>query len=175
VAPDGRINLGALGEPRVEGQTVAEIARTVAELANVPPERVHVRVAEYNSQQVYLFGEVNGLQRSVPYQGEESVADLLRRAGGITSGAAPAKVHVIRPRVVDGRAPLVYPVDLEAIVMSKDQATNVSVQPFDQIYVGETPRSSMEKCVPPLFRPIYQAICGLHHRKSDGIGHEAKP
>jgi protein involved in polysaccharide export with SLBB domain len=169
VGPDGRIDLNRLGTLRVEGQTVAEVAQGVAELAGVPAEAVRVRVAEYNSQRVYLFGEVAGLQRAVAYQGEETVADLLQRAGGITAGAAPAKVHVIRPRVTDGKAPLIYHVDLEAVILNKDASTNLRVQPFDQIYVGETRRASMHKCVPPLFRPLYEAVCGLEKRKSDKV------
>lgn len=161
IGPDGRIDLGTVGSVRVEGQTVAEIAQSVAELAQVSARDVQVRVVEHQSQQVYLFGEVTGLQRAVAYRGEETVADLLQRAGGINSGAAPAKVHVIRPRVTEGKAPLIFNVDLQAVVMNKDQSTNLRVQPFDQIYVGETHRSSREKCIPPLFRPIYQACCGL--------------
>jgi protein involved in polysaccharide export with SLBB domain len=161
VGADGRIDFGAAGQLRVEGQPVAEIARGVAELCGVPASSVQVRVVEYNSQRVYLFGEVAGLQRTVPYQGEETIADLLHRAGGITSGAAPAHVHVIRPRIIEGKPPLVFKVDLEAIVMGRDQSTNIRVQPFDQIHVGETRRSSLEKCVPPLFRPLYQSLCGL--------------
>ncbi|HXG13476.1 MAG TPA: polysaccharide biosynthesis/export family protein [Gemmataceae bacterium] len=161
VGPDGRIDLGPLGLLRVEGQTTLQIAREIAARAGVPPEWVRVRVAEYNSQQVYLFGAVTGLQRAVPYQGEETVADLLQRTGGITAGAAPAQVHLIRPRVVEGRAPLIYHVDLQAIVLDRDLSTNLRVQPFDQIYVAQTRKSSLEKCVPPVLRPIYQVICGL--------------
>jgi protein involved in polysaccharide export with SLBB domain len=170
VEPDGRIDLGPLGRLRVEGQTVTEIAEGVAGLAGVPPSGVQVRVAEYNSQQVYLFGEVTGLQRAVSYQGDETVADLLQRTGGITPGAAPAQVHVIRSRVVDGRAPLVFPVDLQAIVLDKDPSSNLRIQPFDQIYVGATRKSSMKKCIPPLFRPLYEAICGLYRpKKADQV------
>lgn len=165
VAVDGRIDLGPLGQPRVEERTAQEIARHVAELAGVPAEQVRVRVAEYNSQQVYLFGEVAGLQRAVAYQGEEPIADLLQRAGGLTPGAAPARVQVIRPRVIEGRPPLVYNVDLEAVVMGRDQSTNLHVQPFDQIYVGETRKASLQRCIPPWLRPLYEAIFGLPARQ----------
>jgi protein involved in polysaccharide export with SLBB domain len=161
VGPDGRVDLGPFGPLRVEGQGVAEIERQVAERAGVPVAAVRVRVAEYNSQQVYLFGEGAGVQRAVAYRGEETVADLLQRAGGITAGAAPTEVQVIRPRVADGKPPLLYRVDLQAIVVKKDMSTNLRVQPFDQIYVGETHRSSALKCVPPLFRPVYARLCGL--------------
>jgi len=161
VSLDGRIDLGNLGRLRVEGLTVSEITRLVSEVAAVPPNGVQVRVVEYNSQQVYLCGEGNGLQRAVAYQGPETVLDLLQRVGGITPGAAPRDVSVVRSHVAEGRTPEVLHVDLQSIVLKKDQRTNLRLQPFDQIYIGETRRSSLEKCVPPCLRPLYKAICGL--------------
>src|SRR5205807_2787422 len=85
--------LRELGKLRVEGLSVPEIARQVAVLARVPPEGVRVRVLEYRSGWVYLFGEVSGLQRAVAYQGQETVLDLLKRAGGLTQGAEPELVY----------------------------------------------------------------------------------
>ncbi len=105
VQADGRIAFGSPGRVRVEGLTVPEVAARLEEEAEAPPGSVRVRVLEYNSQQVYLVGEVTGLQRAVPYQGPETVLDLLQRTGGIRPGAAPGEVHVIRCGVPEGRAP----------------------------------------------------------------------
>jgi polysaccharide biosynthesis/export protein len=160
VGPDGRIDLGDLGRPRVEGRTVPEVARHLGEALGVPAEQVEVHVAEFNSQFLYLFGEVNGLQRAVPYRGQETVLDLLQRVGGITPGAAPGEVYVVRSRVSDGQRPEVFHVDLRAIVMNHDQKTNVRLQPFDQVYVGATRRAGWEKCIPPWLRPLFRALCG---------------
>jgi protein involved in polysaccharide export with SLBB domain len=161
VGPDGRIDLGAAGRPRVEGRTIPEVAQIVAAEVGVPPERIRVDVAEFNSQKVYLFGEVSGLQRAVAYQGQETVLDLLHRVGGITAGAAPNDVYVIRPRVAEGEQPEVFHVNLQAIVVNKDERTNLRLQPFDQVYVGETRQASWEKCVPPCLRPLYESFWGL--------------
>jgi polysaccharide export outer membrane protein len=163
IGPDGRINLGDAGQPRVEGRTVAEIAQLVAGQFGVPPGRVHVDVAEFKSQKVYVFGEVSGLQRAVAYEGEETVLDLLQRVGGITPGAAPNDVYVVRPRVAEGEAPEVFHINLRAIVLKKDERTNLRLQPFDQVYVGETRQASWSRCVPPCLRPLYDTFCGLHH------------
>jgi protein involved in polysaccharide export with SLBB domain len=162
VTADGRIDLGPLGRVRVEGGPATEAARSIAEEADVPPESVQVRVAEHNSQQVYLVGEVAGPQRAVPYEGPETVLDLLRRTGGIRPGAAPGEVHVIRPGVAEGRPPEVFHIDLEAIVRDGDQRTNLCLQPFDQVYVGASRRSSFAKCIPPCLRGPYDALCGLY-------------
>jgi polysaccharide biosynthesis/export protein len=161
IGPDGRIDLGPYGRPHVEGLTVDEIARCVAEQAAVPPARVQVRVAEFHSQQVYLIGQVVGQQRAVPYQGQETVLDLLKRVGGVTPGAASDNVYVVRSRVAEGRRPEVFHVDLRAVVLRHDEQTNVRLQPSDQVFVGETRRSCLERCFPPWLRPTYQAMCGL--------------
>jgi protein involved in polysaccharide export with SLBB domain len=158
---NGRIDLGRLGKLRVEGLSVPEIARQIAVLAQVPPEAVRVRVAEYRSRSVYLFGEVSGLQRAVAYQGQETVLDLLQRAGGLTPGAAPDSVYVIRPHIADGGRPEVYHVNLRAIVLHHDQRTNLRLQPYDQVYVGETAQARMERSLPPWLRPLYQQFWGM--------------
>ncbi len=162
IGPDGRIDLGSAGRPRVEGRTIAEVTRLVAERVGTAPGRVHVEVAEFKSQKIYVFGEVSGLQRAVAYEGQETVLDLLQRVGGITPGAAPNDVYVVRPRVAEGEPPEVFHINLHAIVLNKDERTNLRLQPFDQVYVGETRRASWSRCVPPCLRPLYDAVCGLH-------------
>jgi protein involved in polysaccharide export with SLBB domain len=160
VGVDGRIDLMSLGQPRVEGETVVEIGRQVADLAGVPATQVRVEVAKYRAHCIYLFGEVNGSQRAVPYVGQETVLDLLRRTGGITQGAAPDEVYVVRTHVDDNQRPEVFHVDLTAIVLKHDDRTNVRLEPFDQVHVGATRRASLVKCMPPWLRPTYERICG---------------
>jgi len=74
-----------------------------------------VRVATYKSEQIFLIGQVAGSQSVVPYQGPETVVDLLRRVGGLTPGAAPDDVYVVRSRMVEGRRPEVFRVQLRAL------------------------------------------------------------
>jgi protein involved in polysaccharide export with SLBB domain len=161
VGPDGCIGLGPAGRMRVEGLGLTEIAARIAMAAAVPRAAVQVRVADYRSQQVYVFGQVSGLQRAVPYCGPETVRDFLQRAGGIAPGAEPTELHVVRANVADGKRPEVFAVDLKAIVMKKDEHTNVRLEPFDQVFIGETRQSSYEKVIPPLFRPLYEALVNL--------------
>ncbi len=161
VGADGRIDLGPAGRVRVEGLTVAEVARCVAREAEVRAEAVTVRVAEYRSQQVYLFGEVTGQQRPVPYVGPETVLDLLHRTGGITAGAAEGDVYIVRPHVTDGGNPEVFHVDLKALLCRHDPASNVRVAPFDQVYVGASKKCRLESVVPPVLRPAYEKATGL--------------
>jgi protein involved in polysaccharide export with SLBB domain len=164
VGPDGRLDRDDLGRPRVEGETAAEAARAVAAALGVLPAAVHVRVAEFNSQQVYLFGEVLGQHRAVAYQGPETVLDLLQRVGGITPGAAEGDIHVIRSHVADGHDPEVFHIDLRAIALGNDMSTNVRLRAFDQVYVGQTRRAVIDRCMPPWLRPAYEAVFGMRRQ-----------
>jgi protein involved in polysaccharide export with SLBB domain len=161
VQPNGEISLNSGGRLAVEGRTIAEITRAVAEHLGIPPAQIQVAVAEFRSQHLLLFGEVTGQERMVAYEGPETVLDLLRRAGGITPGASPDNVQVVRSHVADGKAPEVFHVDLAAILLKNDPRTNVRLEPFDQIYVGQTRRSTLAACFPPWLRPLYEGLCGM--------------
>lgn len=164
IGTDGRIEMGAAGRLRVEGKTVADVQLLIAQVAFVSPRHVHVSVAEFKSQQLYLFGQVIGLQRAVAYQGQETVVDVLQRVGGITAGAASNDVYVVRPHLDNGKQPEVFHIDLKAIIEHTDEQTNIRVQPFDEIYVGETRQACLEKCIPRWLRPLYESLCGLSRR-----------
>jgi protein involved in polysaccharide export with SLBB domain len=155
IGPDGCIDLGDAGRSQVDGETVSEIVRTVAEAVGIAPEQVQVAIAEYNSQYLYLFGQVAGSQRAVPYQGPETVLDLLHRVGGIQQGAAVGNVTVIRPHVAEGKTPEVFHIDLAAIVLRNDPETNILLQPFDQVHIGQSSRSSYRDCLPPWLRSVF--------------------
>ncbi len=161
VGADGRIPLPGGGRIHVDGLTTDEISRAAAERLRLPADEVHVRVAGYESQQIYLFGEIAGRERCVPYEGPETVVGLLHRVGGVAPGAAVADVQVVRSHVADGGSPELFHVDLKAILLDGDQRTNVRLQPFDEVYIGELRRSSLKRCVPPWLRPLYERACGI--------------
>jgi protein involved in polysaccharide export with SLBB domain len=161
VQPTGCIALPTGDSVRVDGQTLPEIERRIGAAIGLRADYVDATMVEYRSQHVYLFGPGIGVQRAVSYQGPETVLDLLQRVGGVTPGTAAQKAYIVRPRVLDDRAPEVFPIDLRAIVLGNDMRTNIRLQPFDHVYVGETRQASMQKCVPPCFRPLYEVACGL--------------
>jgi protein involved in polysaccharide export with SLBB domain len=170
IGPDGRINLGDADQPRVDGQTTQEISHTVAETLGVAPEHVHVEVVEYNSQYLYLYGQVAGLERAVSYQGPETVLDLLRRVGGITPSATVHDIKVVRPHIADGKVPEVFRIDLAAIVVRHDPETNIVLEPCDQVYIGQSRRSSFADCLPPWLRPVYERLCGMKRAEPRPLG-----
>src|SRR5438552_3184507 len=137
--------------------------------AGLSPEGVRVRLADFKSQQIYLFGPGAGVQRTVAYQGPETVLDLLQRTGGIAPGAAPGEVYVVRSHVADGKPPEVFHIQLQAIVRSQDERTNLRLQPFDQLHIGESRRSSLVKCFPRWLQPMYESMCGLRRPGEDKV------
>jgi protein involved in polysaccharide export with SLBB domain len=161
IGADGRIDLRPLGRVRVEGRTALAIGESLAEHLHLPPSAVQVRVAEYNSQQLFLFGQISGAPCALPYQGQETVLDLLKRAGGVTSVAAPDEVYVVRSHIAEGQRPEVFRVDLHAILFKHDVRSNVRLQPSDHIHVGETRQGRLDHCLPPCLRFFYQAIWGI--------------
>src|SRR5262245_9403524 len=58
VNPEGRIPVGPAPGLRVEDRSLQQVAAQVAAAAEVPVAHVQVRVAEFNSKQLYVHGEV---------------------------------------------------------------------------------------------------------------------
>jgi polysaccharide biosynthesis/export protein len=161
IAGDGRINAAHGERVRVEGLSTAQAAGRFASACSVNPGQVTIRVAEYRSQKIYLIGQVVGEQHTVPYQGPEKVLDVLQRAGGVTAGAAPDEVYVVRSRIAEGKPPEVYHVRLREILVQHDEKTNICLQPQDQIYVGETNRSALSRYLPPWLKPLFNSMFGM--------------
>ncbi len=176
IGVDGRIELDKAGRLRVEGQTTAETGVMIASRLGVPVGLVRVDVAEYRSEKVYLFGEAAGKERAVSFRGQETVVELLQRAGGITPAAAPNEIYVIRPHVADGKPPEVFPVKLRDILVNHDARTNVMLEPSDQVHIGEMRRSTFGRCIPPVLRPLYDGLCGMHRsgQTAAGLGPTAR-
>jgi polysaccharide biosynthesis/export protein len=161
VAPDGCIDLGRYGRFRVEGLTLRTIARTVADRLGTAPAAVQARVVDFDSRYLILIGEVVGRHRTIPYRGEETVMEVLQRVGGITPGAEPTEVYVVRSHLGDIDRPEVFHVDLQDIVLKGKSETNIRVLPYDQIFVGETRQARIEKCLPPWLKPTYLTLWGM--------------
>jgi polysaccharide export outer membrane protein len=162
VNSEGNIDLGVLGKIRVEGETPAEARANVNfQRAGVSAQEVHVHVAEYNSRKVFLFGQVKGQARAVPYLGPETIVEFLRRTCALTKDSAWNEIHLVRAHLVEGMPPEVIPIDLEAILEHCDERTNIRLQPLDEIYVGEKVSSYVRRHVPTFLMPVYETMLGL--------------
>lgn len=162
VGLDGRLPLGEVGSPAVEGATADEVRAAVAESAGVDPMRVRVRVADVRAGRVYVRGPEAGNLRTVPYRGPEPVVAFLWRVGAVKQGCTDLRhVTVTRPHVAEGIPAEVFKVDVEAVVLDGDHRTDVVLRPADQVTVGETQRSRFGRLLPTWLGPLYRKIVGL--------------
>ena len=158
---DGRLPVESGDGPRVEGLTLTEARTAIAQAASVPEENVAVRLAAAQSARLYLHGPIRGRLRIVPYQGPEPVIHFLRRVGGLPPGSKLNDVYVVRPNIAAGTKPLVYHIDVEGVLLDNDERTNLTLQPSDEVYIGETRRSSFSRLLPDWLRPAYRKLAGL--------------
>jgi protein involved in polysaccharide export with SLBB domain len=161
IYPDGRIRLAEDVAVLVSGKTVPQAAGAIALAVGLPTRSVHVHVAGYNSQSIYLFGKSEKVQKVVPYRGPESVLDLLQRVGLADSGATLGDIQIVRAHVADGKPPEVFHVDLCAVLIRHDLQSNVRLEPFDRIYIGESCCSRLACCIPPVLQPLYRLAFGV--------------
>ncbi len=158
---DGRLPLERPGNPRVDGHTLQQIRAELAALAGCPPEAVRVELAAPRSGRVVVYGPVRGRARMVPYQGPEPVIDFLKRIGGLPPESKLSEVYVIRPNVAAAARPQVFPVRVAAVLVDGDHRTDVTLQPDDQVYVGETRQSSLSRLMPDWLGTVYRRLSGL--------------
>lgn len=158
VGPDGRVALP--GRPRVAGLSPPRIAGLLAHERQVAEAAVRVHVVEYRSQHLYLVGEIAAERQLVAYRGPETVVELLQRVG-LGTNASLGEVKVVRGHVADGKPPEVFKVDLDAILLKRDQHTNVRLEPSDHVHVAQRRPSKIAESLNPLIRPMYETLFGV--------------
>lgn len=96
VRPDGKVNLPLLGEVYVAEKTPKEIEAALTAAAREFYEQVDatVTVAQYRSQKIYVFGQV---QRPgpLPWTGTDTLLDILAQTQP-TQLAWPEKIRIVR-------------------------------------------------------------------------------
>lgn len=150
IQPDGKINLRLLGPVKVVGMTEKEIAAKLVELLRPYYEdpKVQVRVRQYRSKRIYVYGQVgnSGVSggslaqetwRSLPYTGRDSVLDVLAQTG-LSFISWRSQVRVIRSSPHEDQRHNVV-IDVQHMMQTGDTSQNVLLQPNDIVYVPPTP------------------------------------
>ena len=172
---DGRIRFRDGTTLAVEGKTLPEITQELAAHVEMPEDNLRVTVAEHNSQQIFVHGQVKGKPRAVAYHGPETILSFLQRLGGITPGATPRDVKIVRANVAHGKAPEVFEVDLEEVLQESSDVPLPRLEPFDQVYVGQSRKSIVNSAIPRWLRPLYSKIVGLTKPHRFKTAADAKP
>ncbi len=158
---DGRLPLSETVLPHVEGGTLDDARTALATAVGCAESRVVVQLTDARTGKLYVFGPEQNRQRVVPFVGPERLTDFLLRTGSIRHGCTDLRdVFVLRPNVAAGQSPQVFRADLRA-VRNGDHSTNVILESGDQVFVGETRRSSFARLLPDWMKAGYQRIAGL--------------
>jgi len=135
VAGDGTINFPLIGTVAVQGQTPPEIEREIqTRLADgyLKNPSVSVKVTEYRSKRVSVFGQVKQ-PGTFPFSDNMSIVEAISRAGGFTAMAKKNSVRVTR-RLATGKTERIL-VAVEDIGQGK--APNFLLRPGDVVFVPE--------------------------------------
>ena len=132
VRPDGFVTLPLINEVQVVGLTTGQLRKTLEEKYKefTTDPFVTIRVEGIASSEVFLLGQV-GKPGAFPLSGNESILQLLTRAGGLSVFADRSNIRVVRR---DGDRVTEYIVDYDAIIKG-DLKQDVLLRPGDRIIV----------------------------------------
>lgn len=132
VRPDGFVTLPLINEVQVVGLTTGQLRKTLEEKYKeyTTDPFVTIRIEGIASSEVFLLGQV-GKPGAFPLVGNESILQLLTRAGGLSVFANRSNIRVVRR---DGDRVTEYIVDYDAIIQG-DLKQDVLLRPGDRIIV----------------------------------------
>lgn len=132
VRPDGFVTLPLINEVQVVGLTTGQLRKTLEEKYKeyTTDPFVTIRIEGIASSEVFLLGQV-GKPGAFPLSGNESILQLLTRAGGLSVFANRSNIRVVRR---DGDRVTEYIVDYDAII-NGDLKQDVLLRPGDRIIV----------------------------------------
>jgi len=139
VSERGTIMFPLIGEISVTGLTPTQVSKQIADKLRagrfvVDPE-VTVSIAQVNSRQVAVLGNVQKPGRYPLDANTAKVTDLIALAGGIApTGSDQITVMTTRSGKTERRE-----IDLAAMIRSGDLTQNLDLQAGDTIYVGRAP------------------------------------
>jgi polysaccharide export outer membrane protein len=132
VRPDGYITLPLINEVQVVGLSTGQLRKTLEDKYKefTTDPFVTIRVEGIASSEVFLVGQV-GKPGAFPLVGNETILQLLTRAGGLGVFADRSNIRVVRR---DGDKVTEYIVDYDAIIKG-DLKQDVLLRPGDRIIV----------------------------------------
>lgn len=132
VRPDGFITLPLVNEVQVSGVTTGELRRVLEDKfkAFVTNPVVTIRVEGIASSEVFLVGQVNK-QGAFPLMGNDTLLQLITRAGGLTIFAYRRDIRLLRRA---GEKVTEYIADYDAIIAG-DLKQDIILRPGDRIIV----------------------------------------
>lgn len=138
IRPDGFISMQLIGEVEVEGQTVAELRKTLMEKYSkiLKSPEIHVTLKTYSQYKVYVGGEVNHPQMVSLGDGKTTLQAIFE-AGGFKNSAEMRSVLILRG--IGEPSFRAIKVDLMKLFVSKRLVKNdLQLRANDVVYVPKT-------------------------------------
>lgn len=141
VRPDGRTSFPFIGDVKVAGLTVEEVRKVINEKYRSFVRNLEVTVVleRVVNPTIFVSGEVNG-PGDLTITGPLYLSQVISRAKGLTPTAEGKHVLVIRRFGVS--KPVVFYVDLDAVLIKGDISKDVLLTEDDMVYV---PRASRHR------------------------------
>ena len=149
ISLEGTITFPFIGEVRVVGKSTQELEKEMAAKLGdgylVKPQ-ITISVKEYNSQKVFVMGEVNR-PGTYPVTKENNLVYLLSQAGGPTKDVGE-EVLIIRPNNLHWKSMTLEEAEAEKVpiitvnlreALAGDPKNNVSIRNGDSIIVSKIP------------------------------------
>jgi polysaccharide export outer membrane protein len=132
VRPDGFVTLSLVNEVQAVGLTTAQLRQLLEEKYQefITSPSITVRVTTIASSEIFVIGEVN-TAGVYPITGNQTLLQLITRAGGLTTFADRHNIRVIRR---EGEKVHEYLVDYDAILKG-DLQQDLLLRPGDRVIV----------------------------------------
>ena len=136
VRPDGRLSLQLVGEVMAAGRTPRALTALLTHEYDKELKQPDITVIVRSfGARVYVDGEV---ERPGEFElnGPLTVMQAISRAEGATNKAWKEALVIRR---IQGKEPLVIPVDIDAVLSGTDFTQDIGLVPFDIVYVPRSP------------------------------------
>ncbi|WP_447971642.1 polysaccharide biosynthesis/export family protein [Nitrospira sp. M1] len=136
VRPDGRISLQLVGEAIAAGRTPNALSALLTQEYDreLKQPEITVIVRAFGAR-IYVDGEVEK-PGELELTGPLTVMQAISRAEGATEEAWDEALIIRR---IQGRQPLVIPVNLKAVLSGEDFTQDIGLVPYDIVYVPRSP------------------------------------
>lgn len=156
VSGKGTILFPLVGEVRIEGMTISQVAATIADKLSkgyILHPQVSVFVEEFRSKRAIIMGEVK-LPGLYELSGSTSLVELISKAGGLTVDAG-SEVTIKRKNPDHPGQDDLISVDLASLLEKQETSPNIPIMDGDSVFV---PRAGVFYVTGQVNRPNYYKL-----------------
>ena len=156
IGPDGKIQYSFVGDVMAEGLTKEELRQSLINKLDrfVKVPLVSVAIAEYQSKNVYVLGEVARPGR-YPMKGDTiSLYNAVVEAGLPTRQAALRRIYIVKS---DTEKPVYKKIDLFKVLYRGMAEYNIDLVPGDIVVVPSTVPAEINRALATLLTPFSRA------------------